>query len=626
MKQHHILSYSLLALGGLISGRAMLARQQWDEANRLAIIMLDWDDVQAVATRTGLAAAELLGRYQENGATHLSIPELTLNRLRQKGRLSLGRGPEPDRTYLQGGDGALIERIAAELQIRLPHVAVEADEGLLSFRGDLPTIAEVGLGFDPAQVELARQVRLSPVARPINYSWIQPEMIERTLSQAAALGVRIVAFGGGFVPGHEFNMAATVQAMQDNGLTYAYFSESRHQRGDWFLAKNLAPAGLVMLAHQFEPEEMFEDDWHTISGRWANLAREAGIRLCSVRFFRVLHAADPLESVAYIRALRAALARIELVPVSVGAVDLGPYLPPADPVALAGAGMSVAGALGLAADLLPLSDRLKLAGSGLTALALGSLPFVEKRLVGGGDHHHHHHHHHHDHDHAHDHPHHDHEHGDHHHHHAADRSGETTYAAKGIGLAAAIAYPAATIEAGLGRAAALSLAGAAALNATVTGPDYAFNVETYRSYNLDWLIPLGVALAARRRGWLPAAGLLALAAWSERDRLAELDREHRHAHTHHLSAFRRAVGDTKMALSLRPLRKWSALLPVGATGGSGGLVRLGRAAGQIATLAGFRNGQRSLGQTIAGRSRPWLIGLLLAGLLWLWRSIGSRSE
>ncbi len=168
-------------------------------------------------------------------------------------------------------------------------------------------------------------------------------------------------------------------------------------------------------------------------------------------------------------------------------------------------------------------------------------------------------------------------------------------------------------------------------------------MEEYRGYNLDWLLPL-VAVAAsaltgqqrrrgrRRRRWLPLAGV-ALMAWralsgrSAGDRLARWDREHRHAHTHHISAFQQLVGDIKLALTPQPLRKWSLLVPLGVVGAAifrrRGQDTLAAGAstvaalGGVATMTGFRNMQRPFQQTVEGRTKGWLLGLALAGLVWL---------
>jgi hypothetical protein len=641
--------------------------------------MLDWDDVQAVATRAAAGRASpgdpasLLRRLKSSGATHLSLPELSLNRLLAKGQLSVTQGSSARRVYLAARDAPTADLVAAELAVRLPQIEVSRSGSrtpVISFVGDLPSVAEVGLGFDPAHASLAHEVGLGPVARPIGYSWVQPEMVERTLAQAAALGAKIIAVQGDLIPGHEFNLQHTVAAMQHNRLILAYFSQSRHQKGDWFLAKSLAPAGQVILAHEFQPAELLEEEWHTISRRWANLAIEAGIRLCSVRFFRVLHAADPLEALAYVQELARALmqAGLKLDPAA-GEIDYSFLLPERDEASLAAAGLSIAGAAGLAADLLPLPEAWKLAGTGVGALALGGLPFLEKAmrwpasLAGGQNHAHdhdhpHHDHHHDDHDHAHHH--HDHDHHDHYHdhHHPHSPSLETAYAPKGLALAASIAYPAAALAlpatlppAALAHSALVSAAGAAALSATGAERDYLLDIEAYRGYHLDWLLPLGLAAGSTLRNggsrpgwtaWLPLAGAGLAAAWSlvsrpGQDIPASLDREHRYAHTHHLSAFQRAVGDTKMALSARPLRKWSLLAPLGAVGAAlsgrqrqpdaAAALLTVAAAGQVATLAGFRNGQRPLSKTAAGRVGGWAIGALLAALAWLcWQVLLGNKE
>jgi hypothetical protein len=525
-----MISYSLITAGTIASVKAMLTRWQWDEVNLHTGIMIDWDDLQAVATRAEASGTQpvsvevLLARFKERGATHLALPELSLGRLLEKGALAATQGSDAGRVYLQAKNSNLADRLVTELQARLPQVQAEVtggNEPIISFSGDLPAVAEVGLGFDPAQAALAQGLELEPVARPIGYSWVRPAMIDRTLDQAAALGARIVAVQGTLIPGHEFEIQTTVAAMRRNNLTYAYFRESRHQKGDWFLAKNLAPDGLVMLAHEFDSSEMLEEDWFTISYRWAGLAVEAGVRLCSVRFFRILHAADPLESVAYVGELARALTKAGFLVNHAGAVDLSVYQPPRDRRMLAFAALSTAGATGLASDLLPLPDWARLAGIGLAALTLTGLPFLEK---GDGDHGHDH-----DHHHSHDHEHHHHDH-DHHHHH--DHSRATAYAPKALSLATAITYPAAGAalsgivapSMALAHTLLVSTAGAAALNAATTERDYLLGIEEYRSYNLDWLLPLALAAGtgllkswystlkfqqsgSRIAAWLPLVGV-----------------------------------------------------------------------------------------------------------------------
>lgn len=645
LKLHQLLSYGLMTAGSALTVGSLARRRQWEQANNRVAVMLDWDDVQAVATRATLPGARdvpaLLAQYRANGATHLSIPELTLNRLLAAGDLSVIQGRNPDRVYLQARNTALAGRLVAEFQARLPHVDAQPSvECIFHLGGDLPTLAEVGLGFDPAHAELARQAGLLPVPRPVGYSWIQPEMIERTLAQAAALDAKIIAVQGALVPGHEFNIQYTVEAMRRHRLTFAYFRESRHQKGDWFMAKHLAGDGLVLLAHEFTPADLLDEDLHTAAYRWGNLALEAGVRLVSLRFFRVLHAADPLESLDYVHHVHHALAHAGFTPMDAAPPDLTAVQPPRDKLALAAAGLSTAGAVGLATDLLPLPDWLKTVKVAGAALALGGLPLLKFSGSNGHQHHHA--------EHGHSHHHHSHNH-DHHH---GPAPATTAYAQKGLALAATAVFPAATAAitgpnaAGvLAQSALVTAAGAAAVSATTVDPDYLLGVEEYRGWNLDWLFSLGLVAAAsvfngntqpatrntqQVLRWLPIAvvGLagLSIAGKLPADLPASLDREHRHSHTHHLSALQQQLGDAKMALSPRPLRKWSLLTPLGAVGAAllrqigrpdlAPLARWAAVEGQVATLTGFRQGQRPLAVTARGRARSWLLGAGLAAALW----------
>ncbi len=636
-----------MAGGALLAARSLDGRRRWEAANRQAAIALDWDDVQAVATRllddSDLRdPAALLRRYRDSGATHLSIPELSLNRLLAAGDVSVVQGQEAGRVALQASNAALAQLLVDELAARLPHIDAAPGPGnTLSFRGDLPTVAEVGLGFDPAHAALAVAAGLGLVARPIGFSWVQPAMIDRTLAQAAALGASIIAVQGTLVPGHEFHIQHTVEAMRRHRLTFAYFRESRHQKGDWFAAKQLAGDGLVLLAHEFTPTELLGEDLHTAAYRWGNLAREAGTRFCSVRFFRILHAADPLESLEYVHEIAHALHHAGMEPMPATPPDLSGALPRQNRLALAGVGLATGGAVGLSTDLLPLADGLKLFKVAGSAALLAALPFV--KLPSGGGHHH-------DHGHSHGHQHgDDHEH-DHHHHHHGPAPAPTAYAQKGLALAATAAFPAAAAAINgpdaacvLAQSAIVAASGAAVISATTVDGDYLLGIEEYRGYNLDWLFPLSLVaanalltganrnsqFANRKFGWLPAtavglAGLVSIAGKLPADLPGTLDREHRHAHTHHLSQFQAKLGDAKMTLSPRPLRKWSLLAPLGSVAASllrgtrwGWLGRWAAVEGQVSLQTGFRQGQRPLAETAPPRAQSWLLGAGIAAGVWL---------
>src|SRR5256885_1336506 len=83
-------------------------------------------------------------------------------------------------------------------------------------------------------------------------------LIERTLAQAAEVGDGVVAFDGNLILGHEMHLAVTLAALEAQDQTFAYFAESRHQRGDWFIAKRRMPN--VVIAHQYTAAQMIPED------------------------------------------------------------------------------------------------------------------------------------------------------------------------------------------------------------------------------------------------------------------------------------------------------------------------------------------------------------------------------
>ena len=189
------------------------------------------------------------------------------------------------------------------------------DRSLLAVGGDLESLAQVGLGFDPDLVHTAQHAGLQPLPRPVSYPWPTAATIERTLAQAADIAQlhssapAVVAFQGDGAPGHpgelilghEMLMSETIAALQRHGMTFAYFAESRHQRGDWFVAKSLAPN--VMLAHEFTQPQLVPEDMYSAAHRWGLLARERGIRLAVLQLFKVVHATTPRDCVDYVAAL-----------------------------------------------------------------------------------------------------------------------------------------------------------------------------------------------------------------------------------------------------------------------------------------------------------------------------------
>jgi hypothetical protein len=355
------------------------------------------------------------------------------------------------------------------------------------------------------------------------------------------------------------------------------------------VAKRLAPAGQTVPAHSFTPAAMVPEDFHSAAHHWGMLARSRGIRLCYVNVFRRIHATAPLECLHYLEHIREELEALGL--------ELGEgapatrVLPAPDRRAQAMAALAPAGAAALAtSQTLRLPEAAALGITALSAAGATALPYLDRprgRL---------------------------------------EAAYPPSYAPKLLGLAGAAAAPAAAAlvqegTAGLAAAALIQGGTAAALAALTTGQDYALQIETFRSLNADWALPLAAVALREGHGavrWAALAGLAA--AWAAArartpDVLGQLDKDLPAGHTHHLSAAQRLLGDGLIALGPRPGRKWAGLGLAGLAAAA--LLRrlgqpelaLGAALTATATnsmmLAAFRQAERPLAQTVTGVGRSW---------------------
>ncbi|MCB8946201.1 MAG: hypothetical protein H6658_20850 [Ardenticatenaceae bacterium] len=567
MKLSHLLSLTTAVAGGVAAIRTLTRRHQWEQSNNQAAICVDYDDAYAAAIRAGIPFADILHRLAHSGATHLSLPEWTLSRLINNGQLipQLTAKPQPQPPHIGHwnylhGEAQLVAQLAAELRARLPYTeATVVDDTTLAYAGDLPTIGELGLGFDGQTADLIRQNHLAVVPQPVSYAWPQQELLERTLRQAAQVG-ETVAFAGNMILGHEMHLNETVEALTANGLTFVYFAESRHQKGDWFIAKRRAPH--IILGHRFTPEDMVPLDYHAACHNWAHFARERGIRFCYVNFFRILHATAPLEGLDYVHHLKHALEAAGFVVTA--NTQLPTPIPTPDTTELALTGLAAAsiGATAVA-DFLDLPESLAVPLTAVAASGVAALPFIERArnqaAIARHQHNHDHHHHEHNHDH-------DHDHGE------LQALYPPSYAPKLLALSLTALTPIAHMNAAnsssdWARALVTQVAAASSLAAVTSGTEYQLRIEEYRGFHLDWWLPLtavalkiphpatrAAALAALSGGWL-------LARRQNLDLLSLVDPGHAEGHTHHISAAMAFVGDVQMAFGPKPARKWAGLGP-----------------------------------------------------------------
>lgn len=620
MRLSSLLNLGLIAVGAAASLKTLRRRRRWEQDNQRTTIVLDYDDALSVCARAGLSLAEFLPMARDHGATHLSLPELTLDRLMRKGRIVLtvpaehpGEPlPAGKWIYLASTEPELLHHLTIELRARVPasnaRMLPAPYAPTLAFTGDLPTLAEMGLGFEVKAAAAMLLSGLGLVPRPVSFAWPEDRLVERTLAQVAGLGAQIVAFDGDLVLGHEMHLEATVRCLEQFGLHFAYFCETRHQKGDWFVAKRLAARGQVILAHYFTPAALVPEDFHSAAHHWGMLAHARGIRLCYLNVFRRLHATDPLECLKYLERVRKNLEAYD------GQTSPAVLAAP-DRDSLALTGLASAGVAARAAvETLDLPEPLALALTVASAAGAAALPYLDRPRG------------------------------------HLEESYPPSYAPKLLALAGASAAPlAASQSRNLFSAAFIQSGVAASLAALTTGQDYQQRIEEYRSFNADLFLPLaGILLNTFRRegshslhvegrAGRPYVALAALGlGWYAANRfspdvLGLIDRDLPAGHTHHLSAAQRFIGDALIALGPRPGRKWAGLGLAGlaaarafqAEGDHGGRPYVALAASLVSVLgnafmlAAFRRPERPLAETLPMVEKSWAWGAAIGLAAWL---------
>ncbi len=611
LKISRLLALTSAIVGGLAAARVLTRRQRWERAHNRVAICVDYDDARAAALRSGQQFEDLLHELAHHGATHVSLSELTLNRLCASGALTRQAPARPLTTtppvghwnYLHGIPEVVVY-LSVELATRLPYTHAQLiGDTTLVFAGDLNTLGEIGLGFDMIEAHRILSQGLHILPRPVSCAWPEKRLLERTLMQAAKLS-HLVAFDGDMILGHEMHLDETLAALEKENLTFVYFAESRHQKGDWFIAKRRAPN--VVLGHRFTPREMAPLDFHAASHHWAHLARERGIRLCYVNFFRVLHASEPLEGLHYIEHIREALEHDGFIVTA--HVGLPAPVPAPTKNELALTGLASAGVVAsVASSALNLPEAVVIP---LTLAALGgaaALPYLEKPRTHLEEHY------------------------------------PPSYAPKALALAASLAP--ALVANTIGDWAAntvMQASAATSLAALTSGQDYHLRIEEYRGLNLDWALPLAVAaLKIPSRGWRAGALAAIGGAWyfarrGNRDPLAAVDPAHAEGHTHHLSTAAQLTGDALMALGPQPARKWAGLGPLASAlslvfaradrkDWAAGAALAG-AVGNMLGLVGFRRAERAIAMTANEAAKSFGLGAALGLLALLFVRGGGRKN
>lgn len=318
--------YILIAIGTLAGLFAAYKRFSVEQHNKKVELTLDFTEVQTLSQIAGQPLEDVLKRFKAAQATSVAVTEDTPATLEQQGLVHTQDGSAP--VSVAVADVDLLNRIKHGLASRglkisddpidrystVFEVAPDPEEEVpdnqrpegFAVHADWSAIRMMGVGLDPALVDLARKDGMDVVARIGNFPGASPITMRAVLADLKALGIRTVVFQGLEVLGYRGQYKEAAEALRENGIQFGQV-EFGKQKGDESLGAIMN--GEYVRVHSISEAEMSTLDERDAVDRFVRAARERNIRLCYIRLLTLV-GSDPVgENVAYVSAISRATSR-----------------------------------------------------------------------------------------------------------------------------------------------------------------------------------------------------------------------------------------------------------------------------------------------------------------------------
>ena len=283
----------------LLAAPALFFRAGVEKPSPVALVV-DGEEVEALALATGGSVDEVLARLKEAGATGVGLYELTLADLAErrpffvatKATLEAARSPVaarlpdslPGGAWLLGWNDPLEPWLEASLSAHLSSVGERLHapgyDGAIWLLDPEVRLDAVGVGFDLDEADAIRRAGLEVVLRPRDDARAA-EALSILLSQIETVKPLAVVFSGGAVTGYPWFMDEVAGALRTTGTPLGLI-EFTVQRGADYLAK--AVGYRVLRVHSIAPHELGEGfSREAALDRWLRAARERRATLLYVR-------------------------------------------------------------------------------------------------------------------------------------------------------------------------------------------------------------------------------------------------------------------------------------------------------------------------------------------------------
>lgn len=282
---------------------------------RQAQITLDYDDTRVMADSFGIRHEEFLTELKNRGVTSIGLYEQSLANFRDNGRLTILTREEAQRLFpnVQWGKYAGFYRYMVtatpENQVLtwqvLNRLRTQAGPGqkpevvtLISPpSGQSKNAGQFGIlipaskqllndaqvGFDPAQVALAKKLGLTVTARVSNSLNMNLPRARILLDDAQKAGAKVIIFSEEEVLGYNSMIRDVAKEMQKRGLLFGNIEFSKQRGWEGFAPKT---NGQLVRVHSVGPDEAAKAQPEVLTERFVRAIKERNIRVAYIRLIR----------------------------------------------------------------------------------------------------------------------------------------------------------------------------------------------------------------------------------------------------------------------------------------------------------------------------------------------------
>ncbi len=304
------LSWILILLATIVSLGAFVMRWGYENANTQAQLTVDYDDTRGLADAYQITQDDLLHQLHERGVTSIGLYEQSLASLRNSGRLAVTAREEAEKLYPDAAWSqvdkqyrflvtttpdnaallpAILPRLTEQSQPATPPLNIELghDSGTGVLIPNSPLlIGEALVGFDPLQIQQAKNAGLSVTARISNPQNLNPARVRTLLDDAVKAHAKVVLFSSDEVLGYDSLIKQVSDEMKKRHLLFGNIEFGKQNGWDDFSKDT---DGLIVRVHSVEGLEAGKMKTEMLVDRYARGIKERNIRVAYIRLIRQLH-------------------------------------------------------------------------------------------------------------------------------------------------------------------------------------------------------------------------------------------------------------------------------------------------------------------------------------------------